>query len=207
MVRVAIVDDQGLFREGLTRVLGRASVTVSGAYPDGETALQEMAADPPDVVLLDVMLGDGPVGLELLPRFAALSPRPPAVILLSSFAPPYLVGIARERGAAGYLPKDVDAATLMGAIRVVMSGGVVFPARPALVGDEARSPSTREIEIIESVANGLTSKEIGARLGIEARTVERHLSRMLERYSVDNRTQLVVLAARMGWITELPTGD
>ena len=206
MARVAIVDDQELFREGLVGILDRAGIKVTGAYADGEAALAGMASDPPDVVLLDVMLGDSPVGLDLLPGIALLAPRPPAVILLSSFTPPYLVKVARERGARGYLPKDVDSGTLLAAIRVVTKGGEVFPSTSDIHGDGVRPPTAREIEIIEAVARGLPSKEIGPRLGIEGRTVESHLARMLARYSVESRTELVVLAARMGWITELPTG-
>jgi DNA-binding NarL/FixJ family response regulator len=82
----------------------------------------------------------------------------------------------------------------------------MFPAT-SVAQTGPRPPTDREIGIIEAVAAGLASKQIGPRLGIEARTVESHLSRMLERYSVESRTELVVLAARMGWITELPTGD
>ncbi len=206
MTRVAIVDDDALFREGLAAILTGAGITVTGTYPGGEAALPGMTDDPPDVILLDVMLGGAPVGLDLVPRFLGLGPPAPAVMLVSSFAPPYLVELARARGARGYLPKDVDSGSLLAAIRVVTEGGEVFPAT-SVAQTGPRPPTDREILIIEAVAAGLASKEIGPRLGIESRTVESHLSRMLERYSVESRTELVVLAARMGWITELPTGE
>lgn len=206
MTRVAIVDDDALFREGLAAILTGAGITVTGTYPGGEAALPGMAGQPPDVVLLDAMLDGAPVGLDLVPRLLGLGPPAPAVMLVSSFAPPYLVGLARERGARGYLRKDVDPGTLLAAIRVVTQGGEMFPAT-SVARAGPRPPTAREIAIIGAVAAGLRSKEIGPRLGIEPRTVESHLSRMLERYSVESRTELVVLAARMGWITELPTGD
>jgi DNA-binding NarL/FixJ family response regulator len=203
---VAIVDDDALFREGLAAILIGAGIPVTGTYPGGEAAFPGMTRHPPDVILLDVMLDGAPVGLDLVSRFLGLGPPAPAVMLVSSFAPPYLVELARARGARGYLRKAVDAGTLLAAIRVVTEGGEMFPAT-SVPQTGPRPPTDREIGIIEAVAAGLASKEIGPKLGIEARTVESHLSRMLERYSVESRTELVVLAARMGWITELPTGD
>lgn len=201
-MRVAIVDDDALFREGLTAVLSGLGVSVESVH-SGE-ALETFLADPPDIVLVDVMLDGSPHGLRLVRDLTATGSRKPAAIVLSSFAPRHFVQLARDNGAAGYLPKDVDTETLLAAMRVVAGGGHVFPPARQPLG---RGPSPREVEIIRCVAEGLSSEEAGLRLGITGRTVESHLARMFQRYSIASRTQLVLFAARKGWIVELPTRD
>lgn len=202
-MRVAIIDDDALFGNGLRVVLEGAGLTVTGVHGDIGRAVLEIAVERPDVVLVDVMLGGAPLGLELMGRIAHVGGRPPVVLALSSFAPRYFVEAAREAGAAGYLAKDADAVTLVAAIRLVARGGQVFPV-PRL--NEPRQPSQREIEILAAIADGLSSEEMGLRLGIGGRTVESHIARMFERYGVSGRPQLVLLAARMGWLVAVPTG-
>ena len=203
-MRVAIVDDDALVREALVAILTAAGLTVTGTARGVDEALRSIPAGRPEVVLVDVMLEDSPQGLELVRHIADWGPPRPAVIVLSSFAPGYFVQLARDLGASGYLPKDVDSETLLASLRVVASGGQVFPAaRPS----DDRAPSPRELEILTCIASGLSSEETGLRLGMTGRTVESRLSRMFERYGVTSRTQLVVLAARKGWLIQLPTAD
>lgn len=202
-MRVAIIDDDALFGNGLRVVLEGAGLTVTGVHSDIAVAVGEIAVERPDVVLVDVMLGGAPLGLQLMGRIAHMGGRPPVALALSSFAPRYFVEAAREAGAAGYLAKDADAMTLVAAIRWVAGGGQAFPVpRP----DEPREPSPREMEILTAIADGLSSEEVGLRLGIGGRTVESHVARMFERYGVSGRPQLVLFAARMGWLVAVPTG-
>ena len=204
LMRVAIVDDDALFAEGLVAVLRAAGATVTGNFRGVDEALRSLSADRPEIVLVDVMLDGSPGGLDFVRRLANVGPGRPAIVVLSSFAPRHFVHVARDNGAAGYLTKDIDSETLFAALRVVASGGHVFPPpRPTL----GRGPSAREIQIVACIASGLSSEETGLRLGISGRTVESHLARMFERYSVVSRTQLVVLAARKGWLPELPIVD
>lgn len=203
-MRVAIVDDDALFREGLAAILNAGGATVTGTARGVDEALRSIPAGRPDVVLVDVMLEGSPQGLELVRHIADWGPPSPAVIVLSSFAPRHFVQLAQDHGAAGYLPKDVDSETLLAALRVVASGGHVFPA-PRL--SDVRTPSPRELEILWCISSGLSSEETGLRLGMTGRTVESRLARMFERYGTTTRTQLIVLAARKGWLIQLPTAD
>jgi DNA-binding NarL/FixJ family response regulator len=201
VIRIAIIDDDGLVAEGLARLLDGpdlAVVSVSSTLVDG---VERILAQHPDVVLCDVMLDGIPGGLELPRRlretFAAAIP----VVLLSSFATDHLVDLARAGGAAGYVAKDSGILSLTASIRVVADGGQAFP-RPS--GSGERSPTPREVDVIRAVADGCSTDEAGRRLGISPRTVDAHLKRLFDRYGVASRTQLVVLAVRRGWIVELP---
>lgn len=203
LVRVAIVDDDALFGTGLAALLEGAGLTVTGIHSSIAAAVEQIGIERPDVVLVDVMMDGAPVGIELMARLARMD-ESPAVLALSSFAPRHFVDAARAAGASGYLAKDTDATMLVAAIRLVAGGGRVFPApRPG----EPHEPSQRDMEILAAIAQGLSSEEAGLRLRIGGRTVESHVARMFERYGVSSRTELVLFAARMGWLVAVPTGD
>lgn len=202
MTRLLIIDDDTLFDDGIATILRRAGFDVVATERDLAAGVASIVGLRPDVVLCDVMLNGEPTGLDLMHRLETIDVASTPVVLLSSFAPPHLVDVARERGAAGYLTKDANPETLAAAIRIVEAGGQVFPARVA----HERAPSPREMEIIRALADGRSSDEAGIDLTISGRTVDTHIARLFERYDVHSRMELVVLAIRSGWITELPTG-
>jgi Response regulator containing a CheY-like receiver domain and an HTH DNA-binding domain len=127
-------------------------------------------------------------------------------IVLTSFDRSSLMRAAFERGAAGFLDKGVEMGVILAAVRTVAAGGTAFSAATL---DAARygprTPSAREIGVLTELHKGATSDEIGARLGISARTVESHLRRLFDRYGVVSRTELAVLALREGWIDAGPS--
>lgn len=160
-----------------------------------------------DVVLLDIRLGTGS-GLDLLadagPGADAGAPSLPAVIVLTAFDYPQYAEAALRMGAAGFVVKTAPIAALLEAIRRVASGGLAFAVRPSAT---ARIHLTgREREVVGLVVDGRTNDEIGARLGIGAKTVETHLARIFERFGVGSRTELATRALREGWL-EVPPGD
>ena len=135
--------------------------------------------------------------LPALPRIG------PAVLLLSGFGHASVVRAAIDRGAAGYLDKGAEMATIVDAIRTVAGGGTVFRAADLAASREApRRPSDREIEVIAQVVAGSTNAEVAAALGLSEKTVESHLHRLFDRYGLLSRTELAVLAMNEGWVPD-----
>ena len=152
----------------------------------------------PDVVLCDMQLEAGVDGLQVV---AAAHEAGIRAIVLTSFDRSSLMREAFERGASGFLHKTVDVAEILAAVRTVADGGTAFSAATLDAARYApRAPSEREIEVIAAIQRGATSDEIGARLGISARTVESHVRRLFDRYGVVSRAELAVLAVNEGWI-------
>ena len=197
--RVGIVDDH----PAITAAVGEAVravpdlelVGVARTMADGLT----LAADV-DVLVCDVQLDGRAEGLSLLETVHQRA-RPPAVIVLSGYGQTSIVRAAIERGAAGYLDKGVEVATIIEAIRTVAAGGVVFTAAQLrTAGSAPRRPSDRELQVIDRVTAGATNAEIGLALGLSEKTVESHLRRLFDRYGVLSRTELAVLALQEGWV-------
>ena len=152
----------------------------------------------PDVVLCDMQLEAGVDGLEVVAAAHAAGVR---AIVLTSFDRSSLMREAFERGASGFLHKATEVAEILAAVRTVADGGTAFSAATLDAARFApRTPSERELEVIAAIQRGATSDEIGARLGISARTVESHVRRMFDRYGVVSRAELAVLAVSEGWI-------
>lgn len=173
------------------RIVGRAR-RVTDALPllSGDAA--------PDVVLCDIQLEAGLDGLQVV---AAAHDAGVRAIVLTSFDRSSLMREAFERGAAGFLHKTIDVSEILAAVRTVADGGTAFSAATLDAARSApRPPSAREIEVIAAIQRGATSDEIGARLGISARTVESHVRRLFDRYGVVSRAELAVLAVNEGWI-------
>lgn len=193
-IRVAIVDDHPVFREGTEALLGREPdlhVVALGATADD--ALRIVAdADPPDVLLLDVRLADDS-GLRVLEDLA----RRTAVVVVTAYDYPEYVRASLDAGAAGFVAKGAATMELVGAIRRAAAGGLVFTRRPD--GDGLRL-TPREIEVVRLVADGLSNDEIGLALGISTKAVEGHLGRVFSRTAARSRTELAVRALREGWI-------
>ena len=196
-IRVAIIDDHPVFREGTAALLGREpDLTVSAVGGSAEDANGIVSGtDPPDVLLLDIRLGDDS-GLRLV---EALAPRT-AVIILTAYDFPEYVRAALEAGAAGFVAKGATTAELVAAIRSAAAGGLAFTRRP---DSPALRLTARETEVVRLVADGRTNDEIGQALGITTKAVEGHLGRVFARAGIQSRTELAVRAVREGWI-ELP---
>ncbi len=174
------------------RVVGRAR-RVGDALP-----LIRVAEARPDVVLCDIQFEAGVDGLQVV---AAAHEAGIRVIVLTSFDRSSLMREAFERGASGFLHKTTEVSEILAAVRTVADGGTAFSAATLdAARDAPRPPSDREIEVIAQIQRGATSDEIGARLGISARTVESHVRRLFDRYGVVSRAELAVLAMNEGWI-------
>jgi DNA-binding NarL/FixJ family response regulator len=199
-IRLAVVDDHPVIAQAIESALdgGIRIVGVARTPEDGIELVSRAGADAPEVVLCDVQLRSGTDGLRVVEAAVAAGCR---AIVLTSFDRSSLMRAAFERGAAGFLDKGVEMGAILAAVRTVAAGGTAFSAA---VLDAARygpkPPSDREVAVLTELHKGATSDEIGARLGISARTVESHLRRLFDRYGVLSRTELAVLALREGWI-------
>lgn len=197
-IRVALVDDHPLVGQGIASLLAREAdlevVAIAATLPEAAQLLAQ--SDPPDVLLLDVRLGEES-GLDLL---AVTRSGTTGVIVLTAYDyPPYLAA-AHRLGAAGFVVKSAPLAILLDAIRRVASGGLAFDRRP---GDVV-SLTPRERSVLSLLLDGRTNDEIAVELRITARTVEAHLARLFERAGAASRTELATRALREGWLDVPP---
>ncbi len=211
MIRVVIADDQALFREGLRAVLVAAGVDVVGEAGNGAEAVALAAELAPDVVLMDLRM---PVldGAAATRRIQGL-PRPPRVVALTTFDDDDTLFEAVRAGALGYLLKDTSSARLVEAIRLAARGeSLLDPAVAAkIVGELARTPpatrrdaaadlglSEREVAVLRHLARGAANKEIAAELRIAEGTVKNHVTSILDKLGVSDRTQAALKARSLG---------
>ncbi len=216
MIRVVIADDQVLMRQGLDSLLAISEeISVVGHAADGDEALALVAEVDPDVLLLDLRMPgrDGIATLEALRERG--SPLP--VLVLTTFDDDELVLRALRAGAKGYLLKDVTLADLVGAIRVLAAGGTLvqpalterllrtIAARPEpddfthLPTPEPLTP--RETEILRLLASGFTNREIAEVLFLAEGTVKNHISTLLAKLGVKDRTRAVLRALHLGLLS------
>jgi len=193
MIRVAVVDDHPVFREGTAALLARAPdiavIGLGGSLREARAILD--SADPPDVLILDVRLGEES-GLNLLSAASRT-----AVILFSAFDYPQYRQAALRLGAAGFVAKSVDTSELLRSVRLAAAGKLVFDRRAE---DTVPELTARELEIIQLVADGLTNDEVGTALRVTSKTVEARLGRIFARTGVQSRTELATRAIREGWL-------
>lgn len=202
VIRVLIADDHLIVRSGLERLLGGwPSVSVVGSATDGRQAVDLAVRHRPDVVLMDLSM---PVlsGIEATRLIAGAVPDC-QVVVLTSFGDPETIAQALDAGAVGYLLKDGDPDSLRSGIEMAASGGSpLHPhvARAILSARQRSQPGAtlteRETEILELLRNGLSNKEIAARLGITVKTVKAHLSSLFRKIDVLDRTQAALWAER-----------
>lgn len=202
-IRVLIVDDHEMVRQGIRALLNRADdVTVVGEAEDGETAIEMIQKLAPDVVLLDVKM-QRIDGFGTIRRLHDLGLHPP-IILLSGFDDENYVAEGLRAGAQGYLLKDVDRDQLLQAIITVHEGGSALDPKIALrlikqLRTNRSSPLTnRELEVLQLVASGLRNKEISDRLQLSDRTVRFHVENIHRKLGVQNRTGAVKVATELG---------
>ena len=207
MIRVLIVDDHAVVREGLRTFLElQDGIAVAGEAADGEQAIMQAEALAPDVVLMDLVMPrlDGVGAMRELRRRLPQT----RVIVLTSFAEDERLLPAIHAGAAGYLLKNVAPAELARAVRAAHAGKALLDpviaarlvdaiAQPA--GEPARERLTaREQEVLALIARGYSNKRIARELGIAEKTVKTHVGHVLAKLGVTDRTQAAVHAVRMG---------
>lgn len=196
-IRVAIVDDHPVVREGTAALLdAQAGLRVVGTASSIEEASSLLDPSAVDVLLLDIRLGSNS-GLALL---GGGEPRP-AIVVLTAYDYPQYVAAALRLGASGFVAKTAPVAELVDAIRRAAAGGLAFGRRPDATA--AASLTTREREVVGLVVDGRSNDEVGAALGITTKTVEGHLRRLFDRLGVQSRTELATRALREGWL-EVP---
>jgi NarL family two-component system response regulator LiaR len=206
-IRVLIVDDHSVVREGLRTFLElQDGIAVAGEAADGEEALREAERLRPDVVLMDLVMPR----LDGIAAMRALRERVPAtrVVVLTSFLDDERLLPAIRAGAAGYLLKNVQPRELARAVRLAAGGEAlidpVVAARlvDSLVDDRggAEEPelTPREQEVLELIARGFANKRIALELGISEKTVKTHVGHVLAKLGVSDRTQAALYAARLG---------
>jgi two-component system, NarL family, response regulator LiaR len=206
-IRLVIVDDHSVVREGLRAFLRlQDGIDVVGEAAGADEAIRVAAAASPDVVLLDVVMPDGD-GIAAIRRLLEVAPGA-RVLVLTSFADDAQIFAAMAAGAAGYLLKDVDPAALADGIRDVHAGRpALHPSVAARLMRRGGSPgpthgdiTAREHDVLRLVVEGLPNKQIAQRLGIGEKTVKTHVSRVLAKLGVEDRTQAAVLAIREGLV-------
>ena len=206
-IRLLIVDDHAVVRQGLRAFLRlQEGIEVVGEAGSAADAVDVAAAASPDVVLLDLVMPDGN-GVGALRRLLEVAPGT-RVLILTSFADDAQVFAAMAAGASGYLLKDIDPQALADAIRDVNAGRpALHPSvaarlmRQGSSGRIARDNLTaRERDVLRLVVEGLANKQIAQRLGIGEKTIKTHVSRVLAKLGVADRTQAAVLAIREGLI-------
>jgi len=216
-IRVLIVDDQSLIRVGIQTLLSRKpDIQVVGQAGDGEEALRQVAALDPDVVLMDIRM-PGMDGVEATRQLVARSARA-GIIILTTFHDDANVFSALAAGARGYLLKDTDHKELAEAIRVVAAGRALIhpeitaqvlrefsrlaaphPApRPPLSDTRLALLTDRELAILRMLGAGRTNQEISGRLAISVGTVKNHISTILSKLDMRDRTQAGLFAQQAG---------
>ncbi|MDH6604945.1 DNA-binding NarL/FixJ family response regulator [Streptomyces sp. SAI-208] len=208
-VRVLVVDDQQLIRDGIASLLSiRAGITVVGTAVNGREALAKAVELRPDVVLMDVRMPE----LDGVEAVAVLRGRMPEcrVVMLTTFDDEEYVVQALRAGASGYLLKDLPADELAQAIRLAHAGvtqldasvagrlAASLPAPTPGPAELAAALSPREIDILRLVARGRSNREIAAQLYLSEGTVKNHISRILSRLSLRDRTQAALHARDLG---------
>ena len=213
-IRVLLVDDQGLFREALATLLGlHSQLEIVGEAADGQAGVALAQTLRPDVVLMDLRM-PGMSGVEATRRLRSLVPEA-CVLVLTTFEDDDEVLAAIEAGAAGYMLKASPAEKLVEAICTVMRGG--SPLEPSVASkvmaelarlsrrqSEERCQrladplSTRELEVLRALCEGLSNKEIAGKLGLTEGTVKNHMTQVLSKLGVLDRTQAALRAHALG---------
>jgi DNA-binding NarL/FixJ family response regulator len=222
VVRVVVADDHQVVRTGFAALLDtQPDFTVLGTAADGGEAVRLSRELHPDVVLMDVRM-PGTNGIEATRQLCTGSEPAPRVIILTTFDLDEYVYDALRAGASGFLLKDVTAERLFDAVRVVASGeALLAPAiTRRLIGEFARlrprqsrsadmvlaDLTPRETEVLRLIAEGLSNPEIADRLVVTEETVKTHVSRVLHKLGLRDRTQAVVIAYESGLVTPGSSG-
>jgi DNA-binding NarL/FixJ family response regulator len=219
--RIAIIDDHQLFREGIKRILEfeeEFEVVADGA--DGSEVLSIVEQYRPDIVLMDINMPNIN-GVEATKQLVETYPETKVVVLSIHDDENYVMR-ALQTGATGYLLKEMDADTLIEAVKVVAEGGSYLHPKVAhnlireyrrlasgkdeskIRKQEVRRPlhllTRRECEVLQLLADGKSNRGIGEALYISEKTVKNHVSNILQKLNVNDRTQAVIVAIKNGWV-------
>jgi len=219
-IRILIVDDHALFRVGIANILSRErEIEVVGEAADGRSAVEMVGMVSPSIVLMDLSL-PAPGGLDTTQRIRREFPAI-AVVVMAQDEDEESLFAAIKAGAAAFVIKDISPEDLIHVIRRVSQGEFLINdkvfSKPAVAsrvlkefrelavyGQEAQpifAPlSPREVEILDNIAQGMTNKQVAYALSISEQTVKNHMSSILRKLAVNDRTQAVVYAMRQGWI-------
>jgi DNA-binding NarL/FixJ family response regulator len=219
-IRILIVDDHALFRVGISNILARErEIEVVGEAAEGRSAVEMVSMVSPSIVLMDLSL-PAPGGLETTQRIRREFPAI-AVIVMAQDEDEESLFASIKAGAAAFIIKDISPEDLIHVIRRVSQGEFLINdkvfSKPAVAsrvlkefrelavyGQEAQpifAPlSPREVEILDNIAQGMTNKQVAYALSISEQTVKNHMSSILRKLAVNDRTQAVVYAMRQGWI-------
>jgi DNA-binding NarL/FixJ family response regulator len=204
-LRILLVDDHPVVRAGMRALLSsHEGLEVVAEASSGEQALELVESERPDVVLMDLRLGEGMDGAQATAAISA-RPDPPRVVVLTTYDTDADILRAVEAGAAGYLLKDSDPAVLMDAVRAAARGETVLnPDVAQRLYRRIRSPrvelSSRETEIVALVARGLSNRAVAKELFVTEATVKSHLVHVFSKLEVDSRTAAVAAARERGLI-------
>ena len=219
-IRILIVDDHALFRVGIANILSRErEIEVVGEAADGRSAVEMVGMVSPSIVLMDLSL-PAPGGLDTTQRIRREFPAI-AVVVMAQDEDEESLFASIKAGAAAFVIKDISPEDLIHVIRRVSQGEFLINdkvfSKPAVAsrvlkefrelavyGQEAQpifAPlSPREVEILDNIAKGMTNKQVAYALTISEQTVKNHMSSILRKLSVNDRTQAVVYAMKQGWI-------
>ncbi|MFL6121445.1 response regulator [Actinophytocola sp.] len=201
MIRVLVVDDHPVVRQGLRTFLDlQDDITVVGESADGLSCVDDARRLRPDVILLDLRMP----GADGVAALRALRDGPARVLVVTSYTEPSAVLPAVRAGAAGYVYKDVDPPALAAAIRSVHAGHVLLhPDVVRLLAAEDVRPAAltpRERDVLAELARGRSNREIARALRLAEKTVKTHVSAILGKLGVQDRTQAALHAVRTGLV-------
>lgn len=217
-IRIILAEDHAVVRQGTKQLLERyPDLEVIGEASDGEEAVSLVKELQPDIAILDVRM-PRMTGIEATRKIKSESPEVGILILTAHDDDEYVFALL-EAGANGYLLKTAQIEELVKAIHAVKAGqpaldplitrkvvsqfmsGKSLPDVMAQVGDEMEGLTSRELEVLQMVGQGLSNKEVAHRLYISDRTVQAHLSNIFSKLQVASRTEAVMYGIRKGWIT------
>jgi len=202
-IRVLIVDDQQMFREGIRRRLEQEpDICVIGEAASAKEALAQVQSTSPTIVILDIRLPDIS-GIEVARRIRDQWPEL-KILMLSGYDLDQYISAAARVGIQGYLLKDAPQDSLVQAIRDIIAGGAVLPPRIAskvmrhyatnVRSDPPGELTLRELEVLELMHHGLRNQEIAEHLSLSTRTIEVHVGNIIEKLGADSRTEAVRIA-------------
>jgi len=212
VIKILIVDDQELMRDGLATILNlRHEIDVVGVASNGQEAFDKASELRPDIVLMDIRMpvANGVEGTKLITS----SLHDTKVLMLTTFSDSELIFEALEEGASGYLLKDMPTDAIVQAIMTVQSGGMVLPRESTaeIVKEMRKNKETnhvnevpkiindlteRELEVLSKIGFGLNNKEIAQELYISEGTVKNHVSNLISKLELRDRTQAAIFAVR-----------
>jgi DNA-binding NarL/FixJ family response regulator len=199
MIRIILVDDHLVVRRGLRSYFESFSdMKIVGEYASAEELLQKIPTIQTDVIVLDILLPGGMDGLEAAKKLQS-HPKPPGIVILTAYTDPARAVAALRNGVLGYVRKDSEPEILLAAVRAAAAGQIYLDKQTAQ-SLEDDSPdialSLREQQVLEQLTIGGTNREIATTLFISEETVKSHVSNILSKLGLENRTQAISYALK-----------